>query len=402
LSDDGESIAPVSSSCESQSAGQAFKLLDVFLILGAVVVISLALQWTLPASWRLRQLVVHAGLIISVIFLCRRRRVDMTQLISAGNWRSETTIGVKFALLVALLHVVILVTYWFGYGIAGGLPPVPDRLLVLTLSVFVAPISEELFFRGVMQSALQNKIGRWTACVVQAVVFTSIHFESLHATIVIFVAGFLYGALYAWRQCLLPSMLAHMAWNTVIAASFLSLLVFNVHTPAVSLDDGRSDPEWLAKPPLIAIADRQSAEQQLTTALQFGSKGLQLWKAEIKAFEKLCQRFPDDDVYCARSLAGIQEVYLTHLSDPYRAIVVGQEIIDKYPEQRESCSWATIAMGRAYLELSELDEARTWLELARKDYSEKELQGSGIQALDAAIQNAEPDVQPSPSGVETN
>jgi|GEM_PF-6348075 len=155
----------VSTSYESQSAGQAFKLRDVFLIWGAVVVISLVVQWTLPASMWLRVLVIHSVLILSVIFLCRRRRVDMTQLISAGHWRSETTFGVKFSLLVALLHVVIVVALWFGFGITGeshrrtsiGVLPVPERLLILTLSVFVAPISEELFFRGVMQTVLQHK-----------------------------------------------------------------------------------------------------------------------------------------------------------------------------------------------------------------------------------------------------
>jgi|GEM_PF-6577153 len=231
-------------------------------------------------------------------------------------------------------------------------------------------------------------MGRWTACVVQAGVFTIIHFDSMHASIAIFVAGFLYGAIYVWRQCLLPSMLAHMAWNTVVAAFFVSLLYFNAHTPATSLDDGRLDPEWMATPPLIDIADFPTAEQQYMASLQYGSKGFQLWKTEIQAFEKVLKRYPGEQVYCARSLVGIQEVYLTHLKDPYRAIVIGQEILAKYPEQRELCAMATVKLGRAYLELGNMREARTWLDRAKRDYSDEELRGSGIQSLNSAYEDS--------------
>jgi uncharacterized protein len=50
-----------------------------------------------------------------------------------------------------------------------------DRLLLILTAIVVAPISEELIFRGYIFGVLRHYVGRWWAMVISALVFAAIH-----------------------------------------------------------------------------------------------------------------------------------------------------------------------------------------------------------------------------------
>ena len=92
----------------------------------------------------------------------------------------------------------------------------------------VAPVIEELFFRGVLFPALRSlfatrsaRITLTLAVVVDGVLFALAHFELLQLPGLAFVGAVL--AYVYWRtQRLIPSMLVHASFNTVVVITLIS------------------------------------------------------------------------------------------------------------------------------------------------------------------------------------
>jgi membrane protease YdiL (CAAX protease family) len=109
----------------------------------------------------------------------------------------------------------------------GGLPvdkaSGPVAIVFATLGIAVlAPICEEIFFRGVMFGSLRRWKGVWVAATITAIVFSAAHLEFAP---VIFadrlVAGFVWCLIYARTGRLLPGMMAHAANNAVVIGLLL-------------------------------------------------------------------------------------------------------------------------------------------------------------------------------------
>lgn len=93
------------------------------------------------------------------------------------------------------------------------------NLLVVTFLVtVVAPIGEELFFRGFFFSALRNWRGAWPAAIVTGLVFGAIHLGSAPVGQLVPLAAFGVGLclLYHWSGSLYPSIVLH-ALNNALA-----------------------------------------------------------------------------------------------------------------------------------------------------------------------------------------
>ncbi len=56
-------------------------------------------------------------------------------------------------------------------------------VLVVVVAVVLAPIGEELFFRGILFQALRRRIGLWGAALISSAVFGAIHFEVVGAQV---------------------------------------------------------------------------------------------------------------------------------------------------------------------------------------------------------------------------
>ncbi len=94
----------------------------------------------------------------------------------------------------------------------------PGGVVLLFLMVVVgAPIAEELFFRGLVLRAFENRFGTRWAVVGSSVVFAATHFQALQFA-ALGVAGAVFALLVVATGRLGPAILAHMAFNAVTVA----------------------------------------------------------------------------------------------------------------------------------------------------------------------------------------
>ena len=84
-------------------------------------------------------------------------------------------------------------------------------MLVVSVAV-MAPLVEEIFYRGLLQHGLRRYMPRWAAVVVGAAIFALMHFLLLQL-IGLFAFGLAVGALVAWTGRLGTSMITHSVFN---------------------------------------------------------------------------------------------------------------------------------------------------------------------------------------------
>jgi len=96
--------------------------------------------------------------------------------------------------------------------------------LVLSLLLFavLAPIVEELVFRGLLYGWVAGRWGSVAAWIVSSLVFAGAHWDPAHAILVL-PLGFLFGWLRRRTDSLLPSLCAHIVNNgfALVAAVYL-------------------------------------------------------------------------------------------------------------------------------------------------------------------------------------
>ena len=98
---------------------------------------------------------------------------------------------------------------------------------ILFAAVVGAPITEELFFRGLTLRAIEKRLGSIWAIVLSAVIFTVPHFTSpdWRGTAVLFSSIFTVGLILGWitvkTNRLAAAIVAHMLFNGVGAAAAL-------------------------------------------------------------------------------------------------------------------------------------------------------------------------------------
>lgn len=99
-------------------------------------------------------------------------------------------------------------------GIGGG-----GLALVIMVVVLLAPVFEEIFFRGLFYSALRRRLRPRTAIVVNGIIFGALHFQPPF-TISLVLVGMVLAYLYEKTDSLLAPMAAHSLYNlAVILAS---------------------------------------------------------------------------------------------------------------------------------------------------------------------------------------
>jgi len=102
------------------------------------------------------------------------------------------------------------------------------ELLLLSLgAVVLAPIGEEIFFRGVLLPAFARTIGPRTANVLQAILFGLVHLLGAPSTwpilVPLAVVGWICGRLYVRTGSLLVPILAHATFNAANLAIMRSM-----------------------------------------------------------------------------------------------------------------------------------------------------------------------------------
>jgi membrane protease YdiL (CAAX protease family) len=97
--------------------------------------------------------------------------------------------------------------------IADGFGPIPVQILLI---VILAPISEEVCFRGMLFGGLRERLPRLAAALVAGVVFGGLHaLTGVTAVPPLIAFGFVLALLYERTGSILPCILLHMLNNSV-------------------------------------------------------------------------------------------------------------------------------------------------------------------------------------------
>jgi len=97
---------------------------------------------------------------------------------------------------------------------------------IIFLAIFIAPIVEEIFFRGFMQPALIKTLGAFPGIVITALIFGMSHtqyFEYNAALVAVTTIGLILGITKYYTGSVMPGIFAHLFNNLLAAISLLSL-----------------------------------------------------------------------------------------------------------------------------------------------------------------------------------
>ncbi len=154
-------------------------------------------------------------------------------LLGDGRIVRQVVVGVGYLLAsLALCAVVLAATaallsridphyYYFDHQVIDAVRG--DKVSLLTLwigTVLIAPIAEELFFRGILQTCLENLLrSRWITVVLTGAIFGAIHAGAgdspqPHVVPALMVLGVMLSVLYLRTGSLVAPIVLHSLFNT--------------------------------------------------------------------------------------------------------------------------------------------------------------------------------------------
>jgi uncharacterized protein len=189
--------------------------------------------------------VVAALVIIGVLVLWLSRYrpgwLAVLRLPEPGTWRKEVGSGVLFGiglypvmvfvvggLLTVLLQTISGEPVEAPEQVGEHLPAVGTALTVV-YAIVIAPIGEELFFRGVLFRALRDRHGFWVGAVGSSIGFGLIHFipgSAIDAALlmtVMFFTGIALCFIYERRRTIVAPIAAHVTFNVIGIVLILGL-----------------------------------------------------------------------------------------------------------------------------------------------------------------------------------
>jgi membrane protease YdiL (CAAX protease family) len=101
-------------------------------------------------------------------------------------------------------------------------PTIPRFVEATIAAVVIAPILEELAFRGILQPWLRRIVGPGPAVLLSSLIFAIAHFNAWPAPIALFVLALFLGFLAQRTTSLVPSMVLHATFNAANMAILLA------------------------------------------------------------------------------------------------------------------------------------------------------------------------------------
>lgn len=138
----------------------------------------------------------------------------------ASTRPGEMSITSQIALVATGVTAITIVAYTF-FGLSWE-PKLPDGILYfVAVNLLVTILSEEAFFRLLLQRQIERffinkKLGVCVAIAVASVLFALVHSAATGVIFFLFLfAGLIYAAVYAWTRNLLASISAHFGVNII-------------------------------------------------------------------------------------------------------------------------------------------------------------------------------------------
>ncbi len=156
-------------------------------------------------------------------------------------------LAVSFSVVIVMLILMLVVGYILSrvsphtsltpatFDEAATAHNVSFVVTIVVLAIAVAPLCEEVFFRGFLQNALRTRMPAFLAAVIQSLIFAVAHtFGAMHSIAVFFI-GLILTAMYAWRQSLLAPIFVHTGINLISSLGLIAMLVASANAPALGV-----------------------------------------------------------------------------------------------------------------------------------------------------------------------
>ncbi|MDI6800003.1 MAG: type II CAAX endopeptidase family protein [Actinomycetota bacterium] len=204
-----------------------FTLVIMASCISAFFIARLWINFSLPSNiiGPLEMLLIYAALFLSVLFFgpkTKGARLSELRLVKFNFFKAASA-SITWLLAIKLstgLYVTLtenlfglgppqdnfeLIPKIFGDGMAG-------FILAVLLMVIVAPVVEEIFFRGFIYPALRDKIGMVWAATTSSFIFALFHGDAW-LIVPIMMLGIVLVHLFEKQESLWPSILLHSMYN---------------------------------------------------------------------------------------------------------------------------------------------------------------------------------------------
>lgn len=215
------------------SNGYQWKIFDVFLVLIIIFGVTNLFFWLfgefvdtlIPAQKLLFSTLLQTFIIVFAIiyFLAFRgaRLADVGIKRGINVFKMGVIGGILLFLAVIISGIVIELILPF----TPELQPVAqlmieaedykDFLFFLFIGAFLAPVGEELYFRGVVYPAFKSKMGITAAMILSGCFFAILHFDIVRF-IPLAIGGFGLAYIYERTSSIFAPIIAHSTWNAVM------------------------------------------------------------------------------------------------------------------------------------------------------------------------------------------
>ncbi|MCC5946851.1 MAG: CPBP family intramembrane metalloprotease [Nitriliruptoraceae bacterium] len=139
-------------------------------------------------------------------------------------WLLGLAIGFGTAVVTYTINFIVVLLAGVDEPVEQGLTEVVTAggaltWLAILLAVVVAPVGEELLFRGVLHRAIADKAGFVVGAIVSSVLFAVVHIEVVfsqpYGLVGLFVVGFLLALAYHLTGSLIVPILGHAVYNGI-------------------------------------------------------------------------------------------------------------------------------------------------------------------------------------------
>lgn len=156
------------------------------------------------------------------------KKISLSKNFGLVAWGYLVFLSITFIISLLILFTGIQIP---GYQIQEQILPIfgTDLISLIiagTIIVVIAPIIEEIFFRGVLLRALSNKIGIIYGSIISAAIFAIFHLQ-FQSIIPIFILGLIMNALVIKSKSIWPAISFHI-FNNAIAFTLRVLIIKEV------------------------------------------------------------------------------------------------------------------------------------------------------------------------------
>ncbi len=180
----------------------------------------------------------YCSMTVGPLLIIRYQLMDLVRCENEGGWLQWKIKPIKEGIFKSIsgwlmIMPLVLLVGWLGneiIGDQGGSNPLLDLVLssdqflpllfLLITTVVLAPVFEELVFRGVLLPVLVSKVGKINGVLLSALIFALAHL-SVGELPPLFVLGIGLGLMRLSSGRLFPCALMHSLWNGVTFASLL-------------------------------------------------------------------------------------------------------------------------------------------------------------------------------------